>query len=97
MRNLGDAGFRGFKISVVVTRENVSPLGAFKTIADAFDAQMRITRRRPSGRGAHVWDDLHPTAEQQRELYEWLLARGEEVLTGDSFFHLAAARREPGG
>jgi mycofactocin radical SAM maturase len=37
-----------------------------------------------------VWDDLHPTAEQQRELYEWLLARGEEVLTGDSFFHLAA-------
>jgi mycofactocin radical SAM maturase len=90
MRNLADAGFRGFKISVVVTRENVSQLNAFKAIAESFNAQLRITRLRPSGRGADVWDDLHPTAEQQRELYDWLLARGEEVLTGDSFFHLAA-------
>jgi mycofactocin radical SAM maturase len=37
-----------------------------------------------------VWDELHPTATQQRQLYDWLLAHGEEVLTGDSFFHLAA-------
>jgi mycofactocin radical SAM maturase len=37
-----------------------------------------------------VWDELHPTAAQQRELYEWLLAHGEQVLTGDSFFHLNA-------
>jgi mycofactocin radical SAM maturase len=36
-----------------------------------------------------VWDELHPTAEQQRQLYDWLVARGENVLTGDSFFHLA--------
>jgi mycofactocin biosynthetic radical S-adenosylmethionine protein MftC len=36
-----------------------------------------------------VWDELHPTAAQQRELYDWLLAHGENVLTGDSFFHLA--------
>ena len=28
--------------------------------------------------------------EQQRELYDWLVAHGEGVLTGDSFFHLAA-------
>ena len=90
MRNLADAGFQGFKISVVVTRENVSQLDDFKAIADAFDAQLRITRLRPSGRGADVWQDLHPTAGQQRDLYEWLLAHGEEVLTGDSFFHLAA-------
>ncbi|WP_254648557.1 mycofactocin radical SAM maturase, partial [Streptomyces sp. GbtcB6] len=41
-------------------------------------------------RGADVWDDLHPTAGQQRELYDWLLAHGENVLTGDSFFHLSA-------
>ena len=39
--------------------------------------------------GVDVWDDLHPTAAQQRELYDWLLERGEKVLTGDSFFHLA--------
>jgi mycofactocin radical SAM maturase len=32
---------------------------------------------------------LHPTAEQQVELYQWLLDR-PMVLTGDSFFHLSA-------
>jgi mycofactocin radical SAM maturase len=89
MRNLADAGFAGFKISVVMTRHNVGELDAFKALADGFGAQLRITRLRPSGRGADVWDELHPTAAQQRELYEWLRAHGESVLTGDSFFHLA--------
>ncbi|MFY9891244.1 MAG: mycofactocin radical SAM maturase, partial [Streptosporangiaceae bacterium] len=89
MQNLADAGFAGFKISVVMTRQNVSQLDALKAIADSFGAQLRITRLRPSGRGADVWDELHPTAGQQRELYDWLVARGENVLTGDSFFHLA--------
>jgi mycofactocin radical SAM maturase len=89
MENLADAGFGEFKISVVMTRQNVGQLDAFKAIADRFGAQLRITRLRPSGRGADVWDELHPTAAQQRELYEWLLAHGDQVLTGDSFFHLA--------
>jgi mycofactocin radical SAM maturase len=90
MENLAAAGFRGFKISVVVTRQNVGQLDEFKAIADRFGAQLRLTRLRPSGRGADVWDELHPTAAQQRQLYDWLVARGEQVLTGDSFFHLAA-------
>src|SRR3989475_3301628 len=89
MRNLADAGFGEFKISVVMTRPNVSQLDGFKAIADRFGAQLRITRLRPSGRGADVWDELHPTAAQQRQLYDWLVARGENVLTGDSFFHLS--------
>jgi mycofactocin biosynthetic radical S-adenosylmethionine protein MftC len=89
MQHLSDAGFTGFKISVVVTRHNVDQLDDFKAIADGFGAQLRITRLRPSGRGADVWDELHPTADQQRQLYDWLVARGEGVLTGDSFFHLA--------
>ena len=88
MENLAGAGFQGFKLSVVVTRENVSQLDEFRQLADRYDAQLRLTRLRPSGRGADVWDRLHPTAAQQRELYEWLLAHGERVLTGDSFFHL---------
>jgi radical SAM protein with 4Fe4S-binding SPASM domain len=67
----------------------VSQLDAFKALADRYQAQLRLTRLRPSGRGADVWDELHPTADQQRTLYEWLLAHGEQVLTGDSFFHLA--------
>jgi mycofactocin radical SAM maturase len=77
------------KLSVVITRENVSQLDAFEALADRYGAQLRITRLRPSGRAVDVWDELHPTAEQQRELYRWLTARGERVLTGDSFFHLA--------
>jgi len=90
MERLTAAGFRGFKVSVVVTRENIGQLDAFKAIADRYGAQLRLTRLRPSGRGADVWDELHPTPRQQRLLYDWLLERGEEVLTGDSFFHLAA-------
>jgi mycofactocin radical SAM maturase len=89
MANLAAAGFRGFKISVVVTRHNVSQLDVFKQIADDHGAQLRLTRLRPSGRGADVWPELHPTSAQQRELYDWLTRHGDQVLTGDSFFHLS--------
>lgn len=77
------------KISVVVTRHNVGQLDDFKALADRYGATLRITRLRPSGRGADVWDELHPTAAQQVQLYDWLVAHGERVLTGDSFFHLS--------
>ncbi|GAA1886714.1 mycofactocin radical SAM maturase [Williamsia serinedens] len=90
LQNLSDAGFRDAKISVVVTRHNVSQLDEFRELADRFGATLRITRLRPSGRGADVWDDLHPLPEQQRALYDWLVAHGDGVLTGDSFFHLSA-------
>jgi mycofactocin radical SAM maturase len=89
LERLHAAGFEQPKLSVVVTRENVGQLDDFERIADRYGAQLRITRLRPSGRGADVWDQLHPTAEQQHDLYHWLSARGEKVLTGDSFFHLA--------
>ncbi|QBJ95617.1 mycofactocin radical SAM maturase [Rhodococcus sp. ABRD24] len=90
LENLAEAGFKDAKISVVVTRQNVSQLDEFKELADKYGATLRITRLRPSGRGADVWDELHPTQAQQRELYNWLVANGEGVLTGDSFFHLSA-------
>lgn len=90
MTHLRDADFGPFKISVVVTRHNVAQLDEFKSLAESFGAQLRITRLRPSGRGADAWHDLHPTNTQQREIYEWLLAHGDDVLTGDSFFHLNA-------
>jgi mycofactocin biosynthetic radical S-adenosylmethionine protein MftC len=88
--NLADAGFTDAKISVVCTRQNIGQLDEFAALADRFGATLRLTRLRPSGRGADVWDELHPTPEQQRVLYDWLMAHGERVLTGDSFFHLAA-------
>jgi mycofactocin radical SAM maturase len=90
MRNLADAGMRNFKISVVMTRQNIDQLDDFKALADGLGAQLRLTRLRPSGRGADVWSQLHLLPGQQRVLYDWLVAHGEGVLTGDSFFHLAA-------
>ena len=90
LANLRDAGFKDAKISVVCTRQNIGQLEEFKALADRFGATLRLTRLRPSGRGAEVWDELHPLPEQQRVLYDWLMAHGENVLTGDSFFHLAA-------
>ena len=90
MDNLKAANFGQFKISVVVTRHNVSQLDEFKALADFYGAQLRITRLRPAGRGADTWHELHPTNAQQREIYDWLLKHGENVLTGDSFFHLNA-------
>ncbi|MEY4372954.1 MAG: hypothetical protein RL219_1723 [Actinomycetota bacterium] len=90
MDHLAEAGFGPFKISVVVTRHNVDQLDGFKALADSYGAQLRVTRLRPSGRGADSWHELHPTNDQQVQIYRWLLAHGESVLTGDSFFHLNA-------
>ena len=89
MDNLAEAGFGEFKISVVMTRENTPQIDQFAEIANRYGAQLRLTRMRPSGRGADTWDQLHPTAQQQRDLYRWLLDH-PKVLTGDSFFHLSA-------
>src|SRR5262249_49719050 len=89
MGNLRDAGFTGFKLSVVMTRQNIPQIDQFKAIADRYGAQLRLTRLRPSGRGADVWDELHPLPAQQRELYDWLVSHGEGGLTGGSFFPLS--------
>ncbi|MDE3222986.1 MAG: mycofactocin radical SAM maturase, partial [Acidobacteriota bacterium] len=89
MDHLAAANFGPFKISVVMTRHNVAQLDAFEALAASYGAQLRLTRLRPSGRGVDTWDELHPTRQQNRDLYHWLVAR-PDVLTGDSFFHLSA-------
>jgi mycofactocin radical SAM maturase len=89
MEHLATANFGEFKISVVMTRQNIPQIEQFQALADRFGAQLRLTRLRPAGRGADTWDQLHPTAEQQKTLYRWLLEH-PKVLTGDSFFHLSA-------
>ena len=89
MEHLQAAGFEGFKISVVMTRHNIPQVDEFKAMADHYGGQLRLTRFRPSGRGADSWEALHPTDQQQRELYHWLMDH-PDVLTGDSFFHLSA-------
>ncbi len=89
MGHLRDANFGPFKISVVMTRESIEQLDELEALAELYGAQLRLTRLRPSGRGVDVWSELHPTLEQNRRLYHWLLER-PTVLTGDSFFHLSA-------
>ena len=89
MDNLKEASFGQFKISVVMTRESIEQLDEFEALAKHYGAELRLTRLRPSGRGVDTWDELHPTLEQNRRLYKWLLER-PNVLTGDSFFHLSA-------
>ncbi|MGI9595996.1 MAG: mycofactocin radical SAM maturase [Acidimicrobiales bacterium] len=93
MDHLEAADFGPFKISVVMTRQNIGQLDRFEALADGYGAELRLTRLRPSGRGADTWHELHPTQDQQVELYHWLLSR-PNVLTGDSFFHLNALGEE---
>ncbi len=87
--HLAQAEFEDPKISVVMTRHNISQLDDLAALADRYGAQLRLTRFRPSGRGVQTWEELRPTAQQQRDLYRWLLDR-PDTLTGDSFFHLSA-------
>lgn len=93
MESLAAADFGPFKISIVVTRHNVDQLDDFAAMADHYGAVLRVTRLRPSGRGADSWHHLHPTQDQQHQIYHWLLAN-PNVLTGDSFFHLNALGEE---
>jgi mycofactocin biosynthetic radical S-adenosylmethionine protein MftC len=93
MDHLAEAGFGPFKISVVMTRQNIPQLNAFESLADRYGAELRLTRLRPAGRGADTWHQLHPLPEQQVELYHWLIER-PNILTGDSFFHLNALGEE---
>jgi mycofactocin biosynthetic radical S-adenosylmethionine protein MftC len=76
--------------AIVVTRHNVDQLDGFKALADSYGAQLRVTRLRPSRPWRRHLGRPAPHQRQQRQIYHWLLAHGENVLTGDSFFHLNA-------
>ena len=83
-----DGGRQGLRR---VTRENAGQLDEFRALTDRYGAQLRITRLpalRP--RRGRLGPAAPDPGQQQRELYAWLLANGDRVLTGDSFFHLSA-------
>ena len=88
MELLAAEGFR-FKVNHVVTRRSFDQLDALYELVTGMGGQLRVTRLRPSGRGAMVWHALKLTQEQNRRLYAWLRSH-PDVLTGDSFFHLSA-------
>ena len=94
MRHLPRRDARTSSSRVVVTRENVGQLDAFKAIADRYrraaaaHAAAAVGARR--GRVGRAAPDRG--ASSASSTTGWL-AHGEKVLTGDSFFHLARARR----
>lgn len=76
-------------VNSVLTRYSFAELDGLYEIASRFNAKLRVTRLRPSGRGQDVWGELHPTREQYRSFAAWL-EEHPDVLTADSFFHLNA-------
>jgi [mycofactocin precursor peptide]-tyrosine decarboxylase / 3-amino-5-[(4-hydroxyphenyl)methyl]-4,4-dimethylpyrrolidin-2-one synthase len=83
-------------VNFVYTRANAHELDAMLALAQAHGATLRVTRLKPSGRGAAVYGALRPTQAQLARLHGWLQAHGE-VLTGDTFFHLNALGGAPLG
>ena len=81
-------------VNFVYTRRNAGQLDAMLALAGRYGATLRVTRLKPSGRGAESYADLRPTPAQQAALHAWLDAH-REVLTGDSFFHLNAFGGRP--
>ena len=91
MQNLADAGFRDAKISVVVTRAQRRPtrrLQGHRRQIRRHSCASPGCARRAAAPTCGTSCTRPPT--QQRQLYDWLVAHGDGVLTGDSFFHLAA-------
>ena len=63
---------------VVCTRQNIGQLDEFKALADRFGATLRLTRLRPSAAAARTCGtSCTRLPEQQRELYDWLMAHGD--------------------
>ena len=80
-----------FKISVVCHSAERWPARRVESDRRPYSAQLRLTRLRPAGRGAATWDRTAPDGRRSNasSTIGWQ-AHGEQVLTGDSFFHLAA-------
>lgn len=81
-------------VNFVYCRTNAYELDAALALAEKHGAVLRVTRLKPSGRGAAAYEALRPTQTQLATLHGWL-ERHPEVLTGDTFFHLNAFGGEP--
>jgi len=81
-------------VNFVVTRGNAGQLDDMLALAQRHGATLRVTRLKPSGRGAASYAALRPEQSQLAHLHAWL-GRHPEVLTGDTFFHLNAFGGRP--
>jgi mycofactocin radical SAM maturase len=81
-------------VNFVYCRHNAHELDAALDLCRRHGATLRVTRLKPSGRGAAAYEALRPTQEQLATLRVWL-RQHPDVLTGDTFFHLNALGGEP--
>ena len=83
-------------INTVVTSLNFMQLSHLKELAISYDARLRVSRFRPSGRARESWEMLKLNSAQLRELSAWL-GNDPTILTGDSFFSISQdGRRQLG-
>jgi [mycofactocin precursor peptide]-tyrosine decarboxylase / 3-amino-5-[(4-hydroxyphenyl)methyl]-4,4-dimethylpyrrolidin-2-one synthase len=80
-------------INTVLTTHNASEIPAMYALAKSLGVSLRVSRFRPSGRGADNWESLRPTPAQLLEFSDWL-AKSGDVRTGDSFFSLTSQERQ---
>lgn len=80
-------------LNAVLTARNAGEIPALAELAARLGVALRVSRFRPSGRGADNWRDLRPSPAQLLEFSAWL-GRNGRVRTGDSFFSLTAQERQ---
>ncbi|HEY5672450.1 MAG TPA: mycofactocin radical SAM maturase [Malonomonas sp.] len=80
-------------INTVLTTDNADEIQELQNLANSLGVTLRISRFRPSGRGADNWEELRPTATQLIDFSAWL-AKNENIRTGDSFFSLTSQERQ---
>lgn len=80
-------------INTVLTAQNAGEIPAMYDLARSLGVSLRVSRFRPSGRGADNWEELRPTPAQLLAFSAWLAESGD-VRTGDSFFSLTSQERQ---
>jgi mycofactocin radical SAM maturase len=80
-------------INTVLTAQNAGEIPALHELARSLGVSLRVSRFRPSGRGADNWEELRPTPAQLLAFSAWLADSGD-VRTGDSFFSLTTQERQ---
>ena len=80
-------------INTVLTTHNADEIPAMYAMAQELGVSLRVSRFRPSGRGADNWEGLRPTPVQLLNFSNWLALSGD-VRTGDSFFSLTSQERQ---
>ncbi len=80
-------------INTVLTARNAGEIPAMHAMARSLGVSLRVSRFRPSGRGADNWEMLRPSPAQLLDFSDWLATSGD-VRTGDSFFSLTSQERQ---